>query len=166
LERHRLDHGEQVLYPMAELAHEQVLLGLPLVALGGIHHREQQGPADVVGMEQPARGQEHRAPAEAREIVLDLIVQDGAALGDHVFEQTAQLRDVPLSIAKFVEVLPDRLIAADFECVVESPAGRLDTEVPVEDKQRVGDGVDDALGLDVLIPHHAVAQIHEPSRLF
>lgn len=45
--------------------------------------------------------------------MLDLIVYDRRAFRDHLFEQTAQLRNVP-PVAQ-LEVLPDCLVTVDVE---------------------------------------------------
>jgi hypothetical protein len=47
-------------------------------------------------MEQLAGGEDHPAPAQAWEVVLDLVALDDNALRDHVPEQEAQFRDIPL----------------------------------------------------------------------
>ena len=50
-----------------------------------------------------ARG-DHDAPADRWKFALHLIALDGAAFRDHVFEDSPQRRNVPLSIAQLVEL--------------------------------------------------------------
>jgi hypothetical protein len=57
--------------------------------------------------------EEHGAPAEAGEVVLDLVALDRGAPGDDRLEQVAQVGDVPLPVAELVEVAAEGLVAAD-----------------------------------------------------
>jgi hypothetical protein len=60
-------------------------------------------------------------------------------------------------------VLPDCLILADLECLVESAIGGFNAEIRVQNEQGIGNGIDDALRPDVTIPDNAVKvfQVHE-----
>lgn len=86
-----------------------------------------------------------------------------AVLLDHLEKQQAKLRNVPLAIAQLIEVLPDRLVAIDFERLKEGPAGVLNAKTSVQHQQRIGNGIDDALRLDVAGPQKAVKvfRIHD-----
>lgn len=98
--------------------------------------------------------------------MLDLIALDGNALRNHVPEQEAQLRDVPLPIAQLEERLPDCLVAVDLEGLEERSAGAQDAAALIKQEQRARDGVDDALGLHVFTTQKAVDvfQVHGRSR--
>lgn len=111
-------------------------------------------------------GNKHRPPADAREIVLDLVVDDGRTLGKDLFEQMAQLGNVPLAIAQVVDRPPQGLLRAHPERVVEAAAGGFDAKGVVENEQWLGNGIDDALGPNMRVAQETVDvhEIHEPSR--
>ncbi|EHK74526.1 hypothetical protein SM0020_28220 [Sinorhizobium meliloti CCNWSX0020] len=88
--------------------------------------------------------------------MFDLIVQNRRALRYHLFQQPAQLRDVPLPLAEIIDVLPDCLVAIDSESSKEGPTGGPDAQVLVKDKQRGWDCVDYALRLDMAVPQQAI----------
>lgn len=94
--------------------------------------------------------------------MLDLIVDHRHALRDHLVEQAAQFGNVPLPVAEIVDVLADRLVAVDLEGGEEGAAGCLDAEVLIQQQQRIGNRIDDALRLKVAVPQQAVKvfQIH------
>ncbi|NRP73917.1 hypothetical protein ILFOPFJJ_04838 [Ensifer psoraleae] len=99
--------------------------------------------------------------------MLDLIVHNRRALRNDLFEQAAQLGDVPLPVAEFIDVLSDRLIAADLEGREEGTARALDAQVLVQDKQRIGYRVDYALRLHMAIAQQAIEVFqrhHHPAR--
>jgi hypothetical protein len=134
----------------------------PPAPLGDVLDREQERGGVVVGVEQPAGVEEHGAPAEAGEVVLDLVALDRHAPRDDLLEQVAQVGDVPLAVAELVEVAAEGVVAADPEGLVERAAGADDAQVAVEHEQGVADGVDDALRLDVAGAQEAVEvfQVH------
>jgi hypothetical protein len=67
--------------------------------------------------------QEHDAPADGGEIVLDLIVVEGGLLGKDGLQQLAQPGDIPLLVAQVVDQLPDGLLGLSLEDSIEGAAG-------------------------------------------
>src|SRR3546814_2739887 len=64
-------------------------------------------------MVQRASCHEHRSPAKTGKIMFDLIVDHGRGFGDHLQEQSAQLGNVPLTVAQLIEAASDRLVTLD-----------------------------------------------------
>ena len=151
-----MDHGEEVLHPVLELAEAQLPLPFRPALLGDVLDREQKGETVVVGVKQLAGVEEHDAPTQVRELVLDLVALDRQALGDHRLEQVAQIGDVPLPIAELVERPADGLVATDLEGLEERAAGGHDAEIAVEHEQGLAHGVDDALRQGVACPQEPV----------
>ena len=54
----------------------------------------------VAGAENLARIDQHGAPADGREIMLDLEALDRGAMRDHAFQQRAQRGNIPLPVAE------------------------------------------------------------------
>jgi hypothetical protein len=111
-------------------------------------------------MVQLASCHEHRSAPKAREIVLDLVVNDGRGFGDHLQKQFAQFRDVPLTVPQLVEALPDCLIPIDLKCLKKGTVGALDAKALIQNQQRVGNRINDSLRLNVAIPHKTVQVFH------
>jgi hypothetical protein len=57
--------------------------------------------------------------------------------GEHVFQQLAQFRDIPLSIPEVVYEAPLRLLPRSSEGFVECPVRFEDSQVLVQDHQRL-----------------------------
>ena len=68
--------------------------------LADILDGEQDGAVMVAGAENLARIDQHRAPANGREIVLDLEPFDRCAMRDHALKQCAQRGDIPLPVSR------------------------------------------------------------------
>src|SRR3546814_3653501 len=66
-------------------------------------------------MVQRASCHEHRSPAKTGKIMFDLIVDHGRGFGDHLQEQSAQLGNVPLTVAQLIEAASDRLVTLDLK---------------------------------------------------
>src|SRR3546814_14873812 len=66
-------------------------------------------------MVQRASCHEHRSPAKTGKIMFDLIVDHGRGFEDHLQEQSAQLGNVPLTVAQLIEAASDRLVTLDLK---------------------------------------------------
>ena len=95
----RLDHREDVLDPVAELAREQLALLLTPLALGDVFDCQQD---QLRASSLRAFKSMVRRPI-GLEIVLDLEVGELLIRGQHLLQQPTQLRDVPLPVAELVE---------------------------------------------------------------
>jgi len=100
------DDLQAVVDSMVHLLQQKILLPQQLVflvfqgaALGDVFDRHQQACAVVALIEHLSGIQQHRAPADCREIVLDLEFLDRGVVRDNVFKQLAERRNVPLTIA-------------------------------------------------------------------
>src|SRR3546814_9432456 len=69
----------------------------------------------TVRMVQRASCHEHRSPVKTGKIMFDLIVDHGRGFGDHLKEQSAQLGNVPLTVAQLIEAASDRLVTLDLK---------------------------------------------------
>src|SRR5580698_9127144 len=78
--------------------------------------------------------------------MLDFVALHYALLGNNFFQQYAKLRNVPLSIAQRVKQPAIGVLGADLEVRIEGAAGSDHAQVFVEDKNRLADSVDNALG--------------------
>ena len=121
-------------------------LGPGRALLADILDGQQDGTVMVAGAEYLARIDQHRAPANRREIVLDLEPFDRCTMRDHALEQGAQGGDVPLPVSQFVDVTSLGLVGAGAERLVEGAIGRGDVEISVENDERAGDGLDNFAG--------------------
>jgi hypothetical protein len=139
-----------------ELAEQQVFFLLLAAAVGDVLDREQERGAVVVEVEQLAGVEPHGAPAQAGDIVLDLVAFDRCALGDHRLEQMTQVGEVPLPVAELVQVAAESGVPVDAEDLEERAAGGHHAQFLVEDEQRLAHGVDDVLRLQVGDPQQAV----------
>lgn len=156
----RLRYAEQVLDTMPEFAEEHVLYRILTTAFGRIDDDQQHRLTAKVRMLQLASRHQHRPSAKIGELVLDLIVDDGGGLGDHLDEQVTQFRDIPLAAAQIIDAMPDGLLAIDLERLKEGTAGTLDAKIFVQHEKRIGNGIDDALRLHVAHSQKAVKVFH------
>ena len=82
-----------------------------------------------------AAAQQHRPLPDAFEFVRDLEVLEKALPGQDLFEQGAQLRNVPLAVAQFIHAALQRLTRGDFETFTKGFVGGLDPQLLVEHQQ-------------------------------
>ena len=66
-------------------------------------------------------------------------------LGQDLFQERPQRRDVPLAVAQRVEQPPLRFLAVGLERFVEGAAGGDDAQVLIQHQQGLAHGVDDGL---------------------
>ncbi len=69
--------------------------------------------------------------------MIDLEIDDCRAVRNYFLQKLAQLRNVPLTVAKLVDRLADGFVPVDVKRLEKSPAGALDHKVAVEDQQRI-----------------------------
>ena len=91
---------------MCFCAKQVVFFPLNTTALGYVFYRQQQRRGRAVFTEHLSRIEEHDASADGWEFVLHLIGLDDTVFRDHLFEDSPQSRNVPLSIAQLVELWP------------------------------------------------------------
>ena len=78
--------------------------------------------------------------------MLDLIALHHAFLGQDFFQQRAELRDVPLSVAQRIKQPALGVLGADLEDRIERPVRRDHAQILVQHENRLAHGVDNALG--------------------
>ncbi len=109
-----------------------ILFTISLATPGHVLYRQKNGGNRTILVKHPAGIEEHHAPADRREFVLDLIGLDGAALRDDVFEERAEPWNVPLPGAQVEDQLAFRLVWCHRECPVERAARGNHAQVRVE----------------------------------
>ena len=123
----------------------QTVLYLP--ALGDVLDHEEDDPRlaghplDLAGVQQ------HDAPADGGEIVLDFVIVERCLEREYRFQEFPQLGDVPLLVPEIVDELPDGFFGLRLENLVERAAGGDDAQVLVQGYQGFANGIDDALGV-------------------
>ena len=128
------------------LPQQLFLLALERALRGDIRDAEQDGPVGAFPVEQLAGIEAHRALAEAGKFMLDLIALHHAVLGNDLFQEHAELRDVPLAVAQRIEQPTLGVLGADLEGQIERAAGGDHAQLLVEDENGLVDRVDNALG--------------------
>ena len=113
--------------------------------LGDVGDREQD-LLGRIGASQAAGIEQHDLAADPIELVLDPIVPDLLLLAQHLLEEAAQLRDVPLAAAELVKLAPDRVLPRRLELLQECGVGEPEAEVAVQHHKRLGDRRYDRLG--------------------
>lgn len=146
----------QVKGALPEFMEQQVPCCISLIAIGCVHDGKQHGMAAIIRMVQPARSQDHRSVTKPGEIVLDLIIDNGGRLGDHFQKQSTQAGNIPFAVAKLVDAVPNCLITTNFEGLEKGAAGILDAKTFVQHQQRISDGIDNALRLNVAHTEQAI----------
>src|SRR3546814_17633705 len=96
-------------------------------------------------MVQRASCHEHRSPAKTGKIMFDLIVDHGRGFGDHLQEQSAQLGNVPLTVAQLIEAASDRLVTLDLKRFKKGAARTLYTKTFIQYEQGNGNGINDSI---------------------
>ena len=94
--------------------------------LADILDGQQDRTVMVAGAENLACIDQHRAPADGREIVLDLEPFDRGAMWDHAFQQGAQRRNIPLPVSEVVNETALGLVGAGAKRLVKGAVGRGD----------------------------------------
>ena len=117
-------------------------LGARRALLADVLDGEQDGAVMVAGAENLARIDQHGAPADGREIVLDLEAFDRCAMRDHALKQRAQRGDIPLPVAEIVNETALGLARAGAKRLVERAIGGCDDQISVENDERARHGLD------------------------
>jgi hypothetical protein len=102
---------------------------------------EQNETVMVAGTENLPGVDQHCAQTDGWEIVLDLEAFDRRTMGDDALQQGAKGGDVPLPVAEVVDVTSFGLGAAGAEGLVEGAISGGDIQVPIENDQRAGYGL-------------------------
>ena len=123
-----------------------VLFTISLATPSHVLYRQKNGGGRTILVKHPAGIEQHHAPADRREFVLDLIGLDGAALRNDVFEERPEPGNVPLPVAQVEDQLAFRLAWRHCESPVERAARGNHAQVRVEHEKGLAYGVDDGLG--------------------
>ena len=123
-----------------------VLFAIGLATPSYVLYRQKNGGGRTILVKHPAGIEQHHAPADRREFVIDLISLDGAALRNDVFEERPEPRNVPLPVAQLEDQLALRLAWRHRESPVERAARGDHAQVRVEHEKGLAYGVDDGLG--------------------
>src|ERR1700731_2140922 len=89
--------------------------------------------------------QEHRAPTDAGEIMLDFVVFHGSLLGNNFSEQQTKFRNIPLTVSEVIQEFALSVVGIDIECQVERSARSHDPKILIEHNERFSNRVDDRL---------------------
>jgi hypothetical protein len=129
-DRHVVLEHDQGIADRVDYALSQLPAALALFPRGAlladILDGKQNGAVMVAGMKDFPGIDQHRAPADGREIVLDLEPFDRRTMGDHALEEGAKRGDVPLPVSEVVDMTALGLIGARAERLVERAIGRCD----------------------------------------
>ena len=99
----------------------------------------------VALVEHLAGVEQHRAPPNPGEFLLDLIRLHHRVLGHDLFQKQTERGDVPLAVPERVEPPSLGVLSIDLEGQIKRAARRDDAQVLVEDEQGLADGVHDGL---------------------
>lgn len=100
-------------------------------------------------MAQTLGADQHGARADMRKRGPHLIVDNRGASGDHLLQQKAQFRDIPLPVAKIDQGRPDGFVPAGREGPVDGGVGGQDPELVIQNHQRIAQRVDEADSMDM-----------------
>src|SRR4029453_14371585 len=115
--------------------------------------------------------QEHRAPADAREIMLDFVVFHGSLLGNVFSNTKTESRNIPFTVSRVIEKFALSVVGIDFERQIERSARSNDPQILIEDNERFSNRVDDSvrkypriLDLGKLLSEHVSEHVGYPRR--
>ena len=89
--------------------------------------------------------QEHHPAPDGREVVRDLEIVEGCLLGQDFFKQAAEAGDIPLAVAQVVDQLALSVVTRDLEGPIKGAVGRPDSQLSVENQQRLPHRLDNVL---------------------
>jgi hypothetical protein len=127
------------------LTHKLRQFPLHRAPLADVLDGQQQGRVRFALGENRPRIEQHGAPADVGELVLDLVAVHDKLLRQDFFQQHPQRGDVPLAVAQRVQQPALRILRVGAEGVVERAAGGDDAQVLIQDKEWLAHGVDDGL---------------------
>jgi hypothetical protein len=110
--------------------------------LADILDGEQNGAIVVAGTKNLPGIDQHGAPADGREIMIDLEPFDRCPMRYHAFEQDAQRRDIPLPVSEVVDMTSLGLLGARAKRLVECTIGGCDVQISIENDECAGHGLD------------------------
>src|SRR5580704_16301545 len=91
--------------------------------------------------------EQHHPPPENREVVLQLEVVENRTLGNNIFQESAQIGDVPLAVAQLVNQAVLGFFEGDLKSLVEGAVTRSHPQSGIENQERLAHGVDDVLSV-------------------
>ena len=145
--------GDAVLHLLEQnflLLKQLVLFALGLTAPRHVLYRQKNGGGCAILVKHAAGIEQHHAPADRWEFVLDLISLDGAALRNKVFEERPEPRNVPLPVAQIEEQSAFSFPWRHRKRPVKRTARGNHAQVRVEHEKGLAHRVDD--GLSQVVP--------------
>lgn len=143
------DELEAVGNPVTHLLEKRVFLRheVGLLILDGSLVRDVENREEdfffVVVVNNLAGIHQHRALADPREIVHDLVSFHGGRAGDHLLEERTEDRYFPFAVADIVEAPAARVSVREVKFLVERAACHDHAQILIEYDQWFADGVDD-----------------------
>ena len=104
----------------------------PVSLLGHVFDRHQNLVCVVAGPIDLARIEHHHPSSNRREDAVHFEGLDRVTFRKDGFDQGAQLGNVPLSVAEFIELPADRILWGDCECVAKGTVRKPDRQVGIE----------------------------------
>ena len=141
--------GDAVLHLLEQnllLLKQVVLFALGLTAPRHVLYRQKYGGSRTIFIKHAPCIEQHHAPADRWEFVLDLKGLDGAALWNDVFEDLAEPWNVPLPVAQLEEQAAFSFPWRYRERPVERAARGNHAQLRVEHQKGLPYGIDDGLG--------------------
>ena len=114
--------------------------------IGDIFDGQENELVGISLVEHLPRVQEHRAASDNGKVAFDFVTFHNRVLGRDVLQQQPKLGNIPLAIAQPVSRTTLNVLKIHPECLVESAVCSDDTQVLIEDQERIADRIDDRLG--------------------
>ncbi len=126
----------------------QQLRDLPFggAPLGYIFDGQENELVSISLVEHLPRVQEHRASSDIGKFPLDLVTLHHGVLRRDILQQEPKLGNIPLAIAQRVNRTILNVLTIHPECLMESAVCSDDTQVLIEDQERIADRIHDRLG--------------------
>jgi hypothetical protein len=145
----RLDRSQYILHAVTHLADKDVPMRFRLAPRGDVFDGEQNEVPATFARE-PACLEQHGPLTKHLEQVIDAEIRHFPVFLQDLLQQRPQRRDIPLAVAKLEYHFVLGRLLSDLKQGVKGPVGRPDTEVGIENKQRLRDRLDDRMGIKAL----------------
>ena len=145
----RLDRSQYILHAVTHLADKDVPMRFRLAPRGDVFDSEQNEIPATFARE-PACVEQHGPLTKHLEQVIDAEIRPFLVFLQDLLQQRPQRRDIPLAVAKLEYQFVLGRLLSDLKQGVKGPVGRPDTEVGIENKQRLPDRLDDRMGIKAL----------------
>jgi hypothetical protein len=98
---------------------------------------------------QPAGIDQHHPMVKVLKIVVDLEIVEDIVGGQHLLQQLAKRRDIPLAIPQVVDFSPDSLLGSNPEKLIEGVIGTVYGQIRFEHQQWFMDCLHDTLSINL-----------------